>query len=115
MTGVTFVVFVVEIASVRGVRSAVIEEEVAEADGGEARFGEFREDRGGVVDVRSESEGVEEFDVVIVGEAGHGVFGVAGGVEVGFGDEGSDDTSATSGEDAEEGIFGGGEFRRFDV
>lgn len=115
MTGVTFVVFVVEVAGVRGVRSVVIKEEVAETDGGEARFSEFGEDGGGVVDVRSESKGVEKLDVVIAGEAGHGVFSVAGGVEVGFGNEGGDNAGATSGKDAEEGIFRGGELRRFDV
>lgn len=88
---------------------------MTEADGWEAGFGEFGEDGGGVVDVRTEREGVEELNVIIIGESRHGVGSGAGGVEAGFGGESGDDAGATSGEDAEEGILGGREFRRFEV
>lgn len=88
---------------------------MAEADGGEAGLGEFGEDGGGVVDVRTEREGVEEFNVIIIGESGHGVGGGAGGVEAGFGDESGDDAGATGGEDTKERIFGSRELGRFKV
>ena len=58
---------------------------------------------------------LEKFDVIIVGEGGHGVRGITGGVEAGFGDEGGDDAAATGGDDAEEGVFGGGELFWFEA
>lgn len=63
----------------------------------------------------AEGARVEELNVIIVGEAGHGGHGVASRVEVGGGNKCGNNTSATSGEDAEEGIFGGGEFFRFET
>ena len=50
----------------------------------------------------AEGARVEELNVIIVGEAGHGGHGVASGVEVGGGNKCGNNTSATSGEDAEE-------------
>lgn len=115
MASVALVVFVVEVAGVGSVRGVVVEEEMAEADGGEAGFGELRKNGGGVVDVGAESEGIEKLDIVVVSEGGHGVRSDAGGVEAGFGNESGDDASATGGEDAEKGIFRGGEFFGLDT
>lgn len=115
MADIAFIVFVVEVAGVGDVGAVVIEEELVEADGGEAGFGVSREDGGGIVDVSAETAGVEELDVIIVGEGGHGVFGVAGGVEAGDGDERDGNTEAAHGEDAEERIFRGGEFRALEA
>lgn len=115
MASIASVIFIVEVAGVGSMRGIVVEEEMAETDRGEAGFGKFGKDGGGVVDVRAEREGVEEFDVIVIGESRHSVGGGAGRVEAGFGDEGGDDAGATSGEDAEKRIFGSRELGRFEV
>lgn len=80
-------------------------EELAEADGREAAFGEFREDGGGVVEVLAEGVGVEVIDVIAVGELIEGFHGVAFGVKAEVDDEGDDDAEGADDNEAEEAAF----------
>lgn len=80
-------------------------EELAEADGREAAFGEFREDGGGVVEVLAEGVGVEVIDVIAVGELIEGFYGVAFGVKAEVDDEGDDDAEGADDNEAEEAAF----------
>lgn len=80
-------------------------EELAETDGGEATFGEFREDGGGVVEVLAEGVGVEVIDVIAVGELIEGFHGVAFGVKAEVDDEGDDDAESADDNKAKKTAF----------
>lgn len=80
-------------------------EELAEADGGEAAFGEFGEDGGGIVEVLAEGVRVEVVDIIIIGELVEGFHGVAFGVETEVDDEGGDDAKSADDNEAQETAF----------
>lgn len=86
LVSVAAVVFVGDVFGGGGV-GVVGEEELAEADGWVADFGEFGEDGGGVVKVVAEGVGVEVVDIVVVSEFFDGVFSVAFGIKTEINDE----------------------------
>lgn len=78
--GVTLVVRVGKSGSRAGVFTIIEEQELTEANAGQALDGEIAENRGGIIEIPTESAGVEVFYIVGVGEFGKLAFATLDGI-----------------------------------